>query len=389
MSATRRTVAAAGAARPTSQRATPKLRRWTDLIAALLRHHYPVAFDQIAREVPGYDVERRDAASVKRMFERDKRELLRCGVPLETAPDEDGEPTLYTIRRTNFYLPYVGLLAGAGRSAAAASGPRRGRVTRYGYGGLQSLAFEPDGLAAVADAAERVRSSGDPVLIGAAESAMRKLAYDLPVGAAAPSETPTVVPPRARAADATFAVLGDALRDRKIATFDYHAMGSDARARRTVEPYGLFYVSGHWYLAARDQQAGALRNFRLSRMSAVAHNAKRESTADYAVPAEFSLRDHARSRQAWELGDGDAHEATVLFSGDAGAVAAAARLGAPKAGEGDRTRRFTVRRVDVFARWLLSFGGDARPLGPPAVVTEFERQRAATLALYDARTVPE
>ena len=58
------------------------------------------------------------------------------------------------------------------------------RVDRYGYKALSGLAFEPDELAAVAEAAARVRALGVPELSALAESACRKLAFDLPVDAA-------------------------------------------------------------------------------------------------------------------------------------------------------------------------------------------------------------
>jgi predicted DNA-binding transcriptional regulator YafY len=361
---------------PRSQRATPKVRRWTDLIAALLRHHYPVPFEQIAREVPSYAEEGKDPASVKRMFERDKKELLRFGVPLETAPDELGEPTLYTIRRTNFYLPYLLLVS------PAPAAPRHGVADRHGYKALRSLAFEPDELSAVVAAAERVRGLGDPMLAEAAEGALRKLAFDLPVGAVArTADAPHVVRVRARPERAVFEALGDALRDRKLATFDYHAMGTDATERRTVEPYGLFYLHGHWYLAARDRHRDAVRNFRLSRMATVAVNTKRESTPDYKIPTSFDLREHARSRQAWELGDGDAVDVVVELARVTGAASAAAQLGAPVDGEPAK-RLFVVRRVDAFARWLLSLGGDAIVVSPERVRDEIETQRRRTLEVY-------
>jgi predicted DNA-binding transcriptional regulator YafY len=359
---------------------SPKIRRWTDLVAALLRHHYPIAFDQIAREVPGYGASGRDQATVKRMFERDKKELLRFGVPIQTMPDETGEPTLYTVRRTNFYLPYLSLLSPGGRPSA----PRHGRVREFGYNALPSLAFEPDELAAVASAARRVRALGDPTLEAEAESAMRKLAFDMAVDAVVERDgvEPTVMPVRARADASLFAVLGDALRDRKRVSFAYHAIGSDAVARREVEPYGLFYLNGHWYLAGRDRERAALRNFRLSRMSAAEPNERQAHSPDFEVPATFSLREHARSRQAWELGDGDASEAVVEFARETGGAAAAARLGSPIDGQPAR-RLFLVRRMDAFARWLLSFSGDARPVSPPALIAEYEVLRRRTLALYE------
>lgn len=364
-----------------AQRATPKVRRWTDLIAALLRNHFPIPFDDIARQVPDYGAGAKPIETTKRMFERDKKELLRFGVPIRTAPDEFGEPTLYTIGRDGFYLPYLALVAPDG----AATPPRHGRVDRYGYRMLQQLAFEPDELAAVADAAARVTALGDPLLAAEAAGAMRKLAFDLPVGATAPGDAPHVVPPRARAEPAVLETLDAALRDRKVVTFTYQAIGDGgAGARRTVEPYGLFYLSGHWYLAGHDRERGALRNFRLSRMRDAARNTARESTPDYDIPPDFRLRDHARSRQAWELGDGDATEVEVEFVRQTGAGLAAARLGAPVDGEPDR-RRFTVRRMDAFVRWLLALAGDARPVAPPSLVAAVEEQRRRTLALYEQR----
>ncbi len=40
----------------------PKLQRWIDLLAALLRHHFPVSFEQLIREVPAYGSDRSDDA---------------------------------------------------------------------------------------------------------------------------------------------------------------------------------------------------------------------------------------------------------------------------------------------------------------------------------------
>lgn len=70
------------------------------------------------------------------------------------------------------------------------------------------------------------------------------------------------------------------------------------------------------------------------------------------------------------------------FAGSDGAVAAASRLGEPVEGHPSR-RRFRVRRLDTFARWLLSFGGDVRPVSPPALVRQYHDVAAATLALYE------
>jgi hypothetical protein len=51
--------------------------------------------------------------------------------------------------------------------------------------------------------------------------------------------------------------------------------------------------------------------------------------------------------------------------------------------DGDPTaRRFRVRRLDTFARWILGAGGAVLPLAPPELVTEFRSQVEATRRLY-------
>jgi predicted DNA-binding transcriptional regulator YafY len=173
--------------------------------------------------------------------------------------------------------------------------------------------------------------------------------------------------------------LDHALEHRKRVTFHYHTMGSDSTGTRTVEPFGLFFLNQHWYLAARATGEDVVKNFRLNRMDAVEVNDKKLSSPDYEIPVGFDLREHARSRQAWELGAGDAIVATVAFRARTGAAAAAFRLGEEVEGHPDR-RRFRVRRSDAFARWLLSFAGDVVPMGPRELVDEFHGLARETLS---------
>jgi predicted DNA-binding transcriptional regulator YafY len=352
----------------------PKIQRWIDLLAALLRRRYPVTFDQLIDEVPAYAAEQKPE-SRRRTFERDKLELRKFGVPIETVENYDGEVPGYQLRVRDFYLPYLAL-----RSEAAGGTARKPRVIdRYGYRSLPTLTFEPDELAAVADAAARVRRLGDPLLAEHAESAMRKLACDLPVDAGADSH---LVPPRARAAPDLLVTLHGALESRKRIAFHYHTMSSGATGRREAEPFGLFFLNGHWYLAARAPGDDLVKNFRLNRMADVEVNEAKPGTPDYAIPASFRIRDHARSRQAWELGAGDAVEA-VVAAVRGGAAAAALRLGEEVPGHPDR-RRFRIRRTDAFARWLLSFGGDLVPLSPREVVDAYRGLVRETLGHHGA-----
>lgn len=355
-----------------------KAQRWVDLIAALLSRRSHLTFEELAREVPAYLADGsvqagRPSATLKRMFERDKQELRALGIPIATE-GVDGDPeTRYYLRSADFYLPYLSVVTPRGASRPKVS-------DRYGYRSLSRLTFEPDELVAVEEASLRVRELGDAELTSDAESAMRKLAFDLPID---PERTPHehLVPPRSRPDPVTLQLIGDALVHRKCITFTYDSMNSRSTTQRDAEPYGLFFLNGHWYLAARPVDEERVKNFRVSRIRGVAMRDARLATPDYVIPASFDLRDHGRSRQAWELGDGDATDVVVEFRGRSGAAVAGAQLGTPVRGSDDR-RAFRARRIDAFSRWLLSFAGEAVPVSPPELVQTFAEQVRATRALY-------
>ncbi len=372
--------------------ATPnvKLQRWLDLLATLLSRHYPIPFDDLAKSVPAYlqkiqeyesepDPKQRKTLeeSLKRTFERDKDELRAFGIPLESHADTEGNANgAYEIRKQDFYLPYLCLAVPDGADIHPA------RVDKFGYRALSKLTFESDELQAVVDAAASVRALGDPLLTADADNALRKLAVDLPLDSTiVSSDEPRVFLPNAQPAIATFEALSDALVRRKEVTFVYRTMSTDHTEERRVEPYGLFFLSGHWYLVARDIARAELRNFRLNRISEAKVNTKRAQSADFEVPTSFRLRDHAKLRQAWEIGEGESEPAVVEFVGTSGPTVAAMSLGRPH-DEHENRRAFDVRRPDAFVRWLLSFADEVIPISPREIVDAYAREVVEISAHY-------
>ena len=352
-----------------------KVQRWFDLLAALLRRNYPVSFEDLIREVPAYQDSGQSADTRRRMFERDKDELRTFGVPIETA-DIGDEQLGYRLDRKNFYLPYLEVL----RDGHVAHRPTP--VDKFGYRSLPTLAFEPDELRAIQDVAPRLKTLGIAGILDDARSALRKLGADLPLN------VPDAGPEHPGAHDASPAVaaafdpLAASLDARKRVTFTYRSLNSGTHSSRTVEPYGLFFLGHTWYLAAPETGQTVVKNFRLSRMADVSVNAQKPGTPDYQIPTDFDLREHARSRQAWELGSADVIEATVEVINHNGAARAITRLGEPVAGHPNR-RVFRVRRLDPFARWLLGFAGAARPLAPPALIERYRAIAQETLHIYE------
>lgn len=362
---------------------SPKTYRWIDLIGALLSHHKALTFEELVRYVPAYAAARETTSpqSVKRMFERDKKELREFGIPLETIGAEGDENSSYRIVSSAFYMPYLAMADQDGVKVT----PRT--VGSYGYQGLNRLSFEPDELLAVSDAIDRVAMLDDPLLTKHAESAARKLAFDLPIddsrsrGNASEEAAIAVIQPRQRADTALLHSLTEALVRRKFVEFEYRSMNSDSVSTRKVNPYGLFFLNGHWYLVGLQIEINAIRNFRVSRITDLRVNPSSPSTSDYFIPMSFQLRSHAQSRQAWELGDGDVVEVTVDFTGEGGDVVAGAALGEAHPEIAGR-RTFKVRRMDAFARWLISFAGEAKPVAPAVLIEEYRNCVAATLDLY-------
>ena len=356
-----------------SEKRPAKVQRWIDLIAALLRRASAVPFDTLANDVPAYANKKQSHSARMRMFERDKDELRELGVPIEAVAGEDGQPaSAYQLKTRTFYLPYVQYEV----DYRARRQPRRPRG--IGYQSLPVLAFTPDELALVSRGVTRVQQMGHASLATDAATALRKLAFD--VAFADEGVRDVMLHPFRENNAAVLDVLDAAVRRRKEVTFSYRSMERDVRAVRRVQPYGLLFISTVWYLLANDLDAQALRHFRVSRIADPKINAKNAQRADYQIPDDFDLWSHAESRQSWELGDGDALRVTVKFDASSGYAAAGAELGAESARAG--CREFVVRRPDAFVRWLLSFGGAARPVAPKTLVQEWRALAEATAAQY-------
>lgn len=202
--------------------------RLLNLVICLLHTRSFLSAERIRELVPGYDDAPSDDA-FKRAFERDKEDLRELGIPLETGTNSafDDEPG-YRIARRDYALPEVTL--------------------------------EPDEAAAVGLAARMWTSA---TMGAAATRALRKLeaagvdVVSLPEG----------LQPRLDSSGAAFPVLAEAVHDGRAVAFDYRTGAGGDVSRRAVEPWGLAWWHGRWYLVGHDRDRDATRVFRLSRIS--------------------------------------------------------------------------------------------------------------------------
>lgn len=352
-----------------------KTQRLLDLVALLVSRHYPLSRAQIWDEVEGYRTrveEGSDNESLRRTFERDKKELLQLGFPLETKTDPLADPAeqqRYRLSHRDFYLPYLRLV----REGRELEGERRPWTAPVAD-------LDPEHSYLVASALHDLRGADEAMPSLAVESAFRKLTFDLarPDDVFGPPEV--VLAADDEAALARVDALSAAVRRRNRVRFDYHSLTRDAHERRHVEPWGLLFKYNRWYLIAHDLDREARRTFRVSRMDALEVDDQAEA---YELP-KVDLGEWTGA-EAWSLPGDEGREVTVDVRFSFPRSLWAARNGRGELvdeGEGGAAvRRFRVRSTDPFLRWLLSFGRDVEIEAPEALAERLSdlRRRVAEM----------
>ncbi|HEU5260184.1 MAG TPA: WYL domain-containing protein [Gemmatimonadales bacterium] len=355
-----------------------KTERWLNLLAFLLDRRYPVTREEILSQVDDYKADwvrgnDKKRESVRRKFERDKKELKALGVVIEPLKDRvmaehaGQEVEAYLLKPREFYLPYLAVRRSKG-------------VPAHPYY-LNTVTLDAGELPILRRAAERVAALQDTPLGAAARSALRKLAFDLPelgVG----DEERAFVQAAAPEADEQFALLRRAVEQRRAVRCRYYTIGRDAEEERVVEPYGLMLSWGHWYCVGRSRERKAMRVFRLDRMKRVA--LVQGAKAEFGVPGDFRIGAYL-DRAPWELSDEKPVTARVRIAFPQSRWVIGERLGkVVKAVTDDAGTEleFQVRSVDAFVRWLLPLGGGVEVLSPPAIKRQLDEARSRLRAVY-------
>ena len=392
-----------------------KLQRWLDLIAFLVARRLPVTIEQLMEGIPSYATkwnteDEADRAAARRMFERDKDELRKAGIPIRSITFSTNfglEETIgYRIDRKDFYLPYLSVLRGE-VSGEEADEPGTKREPLEGRGGTKPARRErsarreasPEKLLSRAGALDLTRREADLALESLrrvsqipafplraeARSAFRKLAFDLDPDAFA-EDTPVLFadPPGAAEVLSVLKDVSGALLDRKRLAFTYHGIHRGETTQREVKPYGLLFQGGHWYLVGHDALRNDVRVFRVARIEDVKPNPRTPNTPDFEVPAEFRLDDWT-GREAWELGEPEESpvRAEVRFRFPQSLWAERNGYGerVEEGDDGSVVRAFEVRQADPFVRWVLSQDGEAEIVSPPELA---ERLRETMQRVLDA-----
>lgn len=301
-----------------------------NLVLCLLSSRRFQTASKIARTVPGYEHDpddKRAHEAFQRKFERDKAELRRIGVPLQSGVDPyyETEPG-YRIARSDFELPQIAFTDAEAAVVAAAA----------------RLWQQPELQSGTAQALRKLRAAGIDVESHAAVFPVKALP----------------------GAEAALAPLLESIASRRAVAFDYLGARDEAAQHRRLQPWGCAAWRGRWYVAGYDLDRGAQRCFRLTRITSRVRLHGPEDV--YAIPDDVDVLAFVSETEDRQ----PPSRARVLVRPRAawGVRRRADQIG-PRRPDGDEVR-FSYTDAPYTASWLASFGADVLVLEPPELVKE-------------------
>jgi predicted DNA-binding transcriptional regulator YafY len=152
--------------------------------------------------------------------------------------------------------------------------------------------------------------------------------------------------------------IQQAIVTRRLARLKYRSRAQGEETMREVEPLGVVYYGGAWYLVAWCRLRQDFRQFKLERIGALEVLAER-----FAARPDFSLREHLEK----EIGAADTLPARAWFT--ARAFERVRRESFTGFVEARPLRdgyevEFLTFSLEWFAHWLFSFGDHAEALAP-------------------------
>jgi predicted DNA-binding transcriptional regulator YafY len=172
-------------------------------------------------------------------------------------------------------------------------------------------------------------------------------------------------------------VIGEATRLRRQVRIRYRSYQGEA-TERDVDPYGVVFHHGRWYLAGHDHRRGEIRTFRLDRMAAAELGGATFDEPDGFDPIEHVTRSLARVPYAWEV------EVVLETTLAEARRRLPASTGTLTETDGGVLLRARAERLDGMAQLLAGFGWPFT-IRAPTELRAAVRDLAARMATYADR----
>lgn len=239
---------------------------------------------------------------------------------------------------------------------------------------LPALVFSRDEAAALVLGAHLLAEHTTGRLPAAVQSATEKLRAALPRRTLqevdALRQVTTFRGPDARfdLDDPLLAAVSRAIREQRVMRIRYHSFTGDETTQREIEPLGLHYADGAWYVSAFCRLRRDARSFRFNRIdawqlldehfvAAQPDTPDEPPTLDVAVRFAPTAVRWVRERPHYSLIRSEETADGTVF-------------------------HFRVHRSDELRGWLLSWGATAEVLSPPALRAALHAEAALLAEKY-------
>lgn len=171
----------------------------------------------------------------------------------------------------------------------------------------------------------------------------------------------------------------------KSIRFAYETAHSPDPTTRTVDPYGLFVIDGHWYVVGRDHDRQAVRMFRVDRMrGSISHLTRRPR--DFTVPADWDPEQY-RARPPWLLGETKGTARIAVDPCLAWWVSQTYVQHVASEDESTSEHVFSVPFTDPdpLLAWVVTWRRHVRLLGPPDLIARLRAGIEAAVHKHEGR----
>ena len=188
-------------------------------------------------------------------------------------------------------------------------------------------------------------------------------------------------------------VLAEAARAQRRVEVEYRSLWRSDAYTTLFDPYGLVCFEGDLFLVGHSHQAGALRVFKVNRITAA-----RATEHAFKLPADFHLADYFSSTFGIVQSQGEPVEVVVRFAGPAAALVeervwhesqrlewlpSEETLFAPHTDEpGDLQATYRLTNLVEFKRWLKGYGDAAEVIKPDWLRRELREELLAAAQRY-------
>ena len=163
-----------------------------------------------------------------------------------------------------------------------------------------------------------------------------------------------------------FDALAKATTNRTQLTLVYRKPGQRETDTRVIDPYHLANINGEWFLFAYDHSRQDIRTFAPARIQSVEPTGKR-----FLRPQKFSLERRLRNSFGVHSGHGE-FEVVIRFDELIADYVREKKWHASQElrelSDGGVELRLRLSSLGEIERWILSWGGNAVPLKPAALV---------------------